>query len=139
MLTHSDSSRRQTNCSAIPQHSIAFRNIDNCKLVTCRYVIDQYDHTGADLISSIKEEKIQSVDGNFALTLGSFALLLNGYLSDSTNALYQGQNIPQGKRSLAYAITYRAPDRTLKDTEVQTAHDTIVKALASELGGVLRT
>ncbi|GBR75458.1 phenylalanyl-tRNA synthetase subunit beta [Candidatus Termititenax persephonae] len=51
---------------------------------------------------------------------------------------YTGQNIPDGKVSLAYALTYRAPDRTLKDEEINERHERIVQALRRELQVELR-
>ena len=51
---------------------------------------------------------------------------------------YQGKGIGEGKVSLSLRLTFRAPDRTLTDSEVQTAMDTIVAALANKLGAVQR-
>ena len=42
---------------------------------------------------------------------------------------YQGKGIPDGKVSLSIRLTFRAPDRTLTDQEVQSAMDAIVSAL----------
>lgn len=39
---------------------------------------------------------------------------------------YRGDSIPEGKKSLAYKISYRADDRTLTDSEVNTVHQQIV-------------
>ena len=50
-----------------------------------------------------------------------------------------GQGIPEGSRSLAWALTFRHPERTLKDKEVQGRTETIVKALEGELGVRQRT
>ncbi len=36
--------------------------------------------------------------------------------------VYEGKGIPEGFRSLAYSLRYRAPDRTLKDEEVEAIH-----------------
>jgi len=52
--------------------------------------------------------------------------------------LYRGDPIPAGKKSLAYALTYRAPDRTLNDAEVAKIHARIVKAVERQLGAKLR-
>lgn len=52
--------------------------------------------------------------------------------------VYRGDPIPAGKKSLAYALTYRAPDRTLKDKEVAKVHAGIVRAAAHRLGAELR-
>jgi phenylalanyl-tRNA synthetase beta chain len=50
-----------------------------------------------------------------------------------------GQGIPEGSRSLAWALTFRHPERTLKDKEVQERTEKIVKALEGELGVRKRT
>ena len=52
--------------------------------------------------------------------------------------LYQGEQVGAGKKSLAYAITYQAPDRTLTDGEVAKVRERIVKRLAEELWAALR-
>lgn len=50
-----------------------------------------------------------------------------------------GQGIPEGSRSLAWALTFRDAERTLKDKEVQGRTEKIVKALEGELGVRQRT
>jgi phenylalanyl-tRNA synthetase beta chain len=45
----------------------------------------------------------------------------------------QGEKIPADHKSLAYALTYRAPDRTLTEREVNDAHDLVRQKLASAL------
>jgi phenylalanyl-tRNA synthetase beta chain len=52
--------------------------------------------------------------------------------------VYKGAPLPAGKKNLAFAIAYRAPDRTLTDAEADAAHGRIVKRLADELGAELR-
>jgi len=52
--------------------------------------------------------------------------------------VYQGDPIPAGKKSLAYRLTYRASDRTLKDDEVAKVHAKIARAAEKRLGAVLR-
>ena len=39
---------------------------------------------------------------------------------------------------MAYALSYRAADRTLTDEEVNALHDSIVKGLEKTLGAKLR-
>jgi phenylalanyl-tRNA synthetase beta chain len=51
---------------------------------------------------------------------------------------YQGKGIPDGQCSLSLRLTFRAPDRTLTDAEVQQAMDAIIAALAAAHGAVLR-
>ncbi len=52
--------------------------------------------------------------------------------------LYEGKQIPSGKRSLAYSITFRRDEGTLTEAEINQAQDNIEKALF-ELGAVLRS
>ena len=52
--------------------------------------------------------------------------------------LYRGEQIPPGKKSLAYSLTYQADDRTLTDNEVAKIQTRIVRRLAQELGAELR-
>ncbi|MBO4954363.1 MAG: phenylalanine--tRNA ligase subunit beta [Clostridia bacterium] len=51
--------------------------------------------------------------------------------------VYQGKQIEEGKKSMAYSLVFRAEDRTLTDAEVNTAVERILKAL-SEMGATLR-
>ncbi len=52
--------------------------------------------------------------------------------------LYQGPQVPRGKKSLAYSLTYRAPNRTLTPEDVSRVRDRILRALERELKGKLR-
>jgi phenylalanyl-tRNA synthetase beta chain len=51
---------------------------------------------------------------------------------------YQGKGVPEGKVSLALRLTFRSPDRTLTDTEVQKAMDDVVAALQTRHNAVQR-
>jgi phenylalanyl-tRNA synthetase beta chain len=51
---------------------------------------------------------------------------------------YQGKGIPDGKVSLSVRLTFRAPDRTLTDAEVQTAMESVVAALKDRHGAIQR-
>src|SRR5208282_736729 len=53
--------------------------------------------------------------------------------------VYVGKPLPAGRKNLAFALRYRAPDRTLKDDEVQAAHARIVEEVNRRLGAELRT
>ena len=52
---------------------------------------------------------------------------------------FRGAGIPNGSRSLAWALTFRHPERTLRDREVQGRTAKIVKSLEEELGVKQRT
>jgi phenylalanyl-tRNA synthetase beta chain len=51
---------------------------------------------------------------------------------------YQGEPVPEGKVSLAYALTFQAPDKTLRDEIVARQVQRIVQVLEKELGAQLR-
>jgi phenylalanyl-tRNA synthetase beta chain len=46
---------------------------------------------------------------------------------------YRGSELPAGTRSVAFRITFRAADRTLRDSEVDDAEARLLAALANEL------
>jgi phenylalanyl-tRNA synthetase beta chain len=52
--------------------------------------------------------------------------------------VYRGEKIGAGRKSLAYSITYQAPDKTLSDHDVAGIRARILKRLEQELGAVLR-
>lgn len=52
--------------------------------------------------------------------------------------VYEGSQIPAGKKSLAYHLTYQAPDKTLTDREVSRQRQRILKQLEKQLGAKLR-
>jgi phenylalanyl-tRNA synthetase beta chain len=52
--------------------------------------------------------------------------------------VYRGEQVGEGKVSLAIALTFRASDRTLSDEDVEPARAKIVARLQEELGGELR-
>ena len=52
--------------------------------------------------------------------------------------LYQGEQIPAGKKSLAYALTFQAEDRSLTEDEVLQLYQRIQQHAAATLGAELR-
>jgi len=52
--------------------------------------------------------------------------------------VYAGEPIPEGQKSLAYALTFQAPDKTLRDAVVAKQVKRIVGRLRKELGAELR-
>jgi phenylalanyl-tRNA synthetase beta chain len=53
--------------------------------------------------------------------------------------VYSGNQVPAGKKSLAYRISYRSPTHTLTEEEVSRVQDQILTKLGSESGAVLRS
>jgi phenylalanyl-tRNA synthetase beta chain len=52
--------------------------------------------------------------------------------------VFEGAPIPEGKKSLAFSLEFRAPDRTLTDEEAEQAVQSIVQRLGREFGAELR-
>ncbi|OLE52280.1 MAG: phenylalanine--tRNA ligase subunit beta [Acidobacteria bacterium 13_1_20CM_3_53_8] len=52
--------------------------------------------------------------------------------------VYEGEGVPEGKRSVTLRLEYRADDRTLRDEEVDAMHTEIVRALEEKFGAQLR-
>ena len=75
----------------------------------------------ADLPAQTVEETIRAAGGE---------LLQHVQLFD----LYQGEQIPAGKKSLAYALTFQAADRSLTEDEVLQLYQHIQQQAAAELG-----
>ncbi len=52
--------------------------------------------------------------------------------------VYTGDQVGEGRKSLAYALRFRAPDRTLKEGEAAAARDAAVALAAERTGAVQR-
>jgi phenylalanyl-tRNA synthetase beta chain len=52
--------------------------------------------------------------------------------------VFRGKHVPDGHKSTAYAFTYRSPERTLTDAEVNTAHEKLVAQLRAKLNAAIR-
>ncbi len=52
--------------------------------------------------------------------------------------VYSGPQVGAGRQSLAIALAFRAPDRTLSDSDVAPARERILEAIRERLGGELR-
>ena len=52
--------------------------------------------------------------------------------------VYEGEQVDEGKRSLAYSLTFQATDRTLTDDEVGKVRNKIIRRLQHEFQATLR-
>jgi phenylalanyl-tRNA synthetase beta chain len=52
--------------------------------------------------------------------------------------VYRGEGVPDGAKSLAFELVYRAPDRTLTTEEVESVHARLVRKVSGAVGGELR-
>jgi phenylalanyl-tRNA synthetase beta chain len=76
--------------------------------------------TVAELIRAANDQKVEHCAG--AMFVG----------------VYEGEGIPEGKRSITLRLEYRAADRTLRDEEVDALHWPLVKALQEEFAAEIR-
>jgi phenylalanyl-tRNA synthetase beta chain len=52
---------------------------------------------------------------------------------------FRGQGVPDGVRSLAWRLTFRHPERTLRDKEIEGRRSQLLKSLENQLGVKPRT
>jgi phenylalanyl-tRNA synthetase beta chain len=84
-------------------------------------------------IAVVVDEEVPAGDVVAAVRQGGGDLLEQVSLFD----LYRGEQVGEGKKSLALRLQFRAPDRTLTDEEVAERRTAIERELA-EIGGKLR-
>ena len=53
--------------------------------------------------------------------------------------VYRGKGVEEGKKSVAFRLTFRLPDKTLSDEDVDKAISKILKKLGEEAGIALRS
>lgn len=51
---------------------------------------------------------------------------------------YEGEHLEAGKKSLAFSLTYRDQEKTLRDTDVEEVHQQVLDALQSKANATLR-
>jgi phenylalanyl-tRNA synthetase beta chain len=95
--------------------------------------ISIYPKVARDLAIVVDKETLSDMPTELIYTTGGDAV-------DSVRLfdVYEGEQVPEGKKSLAYTITYHSATETLTDKAVNTLHDEVVKCLNRELGAELR-
>jgi len=86
-------------------------------------------------LAVVVEETVSAAEVEAILWKGGGDALKKVQLFD----IYRGKQVGEGKKSLAFNLTYIAPDRTLTDKEVQKLRNRIIQLLDKELGAVLRS
>ncbi len=81
------------------------------------------------------DDSVAAGDVEAALRDGAGDLLESIRLFD----VYAGEQIGEGKKSLAFALRFRAPDRTLTEDETAAARDAAVAVAAERTGAVQRS
>ncbi len=85
-------------------------------------------------VALVVDASVPAADVEAALREGAGELLESIRLFD----VYTGDQVGEGKKSLAYALRFRAPDRTLKEGEAAAARAAAVALAAERTGAVQR-
>jgi len=86
-------------------------------------------------VALVVDDGVPSAEVEEALRHGAGDLLESIRLFD----VYTGPQVGDGKKSLAFALRFRAPDRTLTEAETGAARDAAVAAAHAAVGAVQRT
>ncbi|MET9297581.1 phenylalanine--tRNA ligase subunit beta [Streptomyces sp. NPDC003077] len=85
-------------------------------------------------VALIVDASVPAAEVESALREGAGELLESLRLFD----VFTGEQVGEGKKSLAYALRFRAPDRTLTADEASAARDAAVATAVERTGAVLR-
>jgi phenylalanyl-tRNA synthetase beta chain len=85
-------------------------------------------------VALVLDRAVPAAQVEAALAEGAGELLESVALFD----VYESDQLGEGKRSLAYKLTFRAPDRTLTSEEALAARDAAVAVVADRYGASLR-
>jgi phenylalanyl-tRNA synthetase beta chain len=85
-------------------------------------------------LALLVDESVTAEQVEQAIRQGGGSLLRQVTLFD----VYRGKQVPAGKKSLAYALTFQADDKTLKDADVEKVRRRIVARLGQTVGAELR-
>ncbi len=77
---------------------------------------------------------VSAADVQQVIVEGAGELLETAALFD----VYTGDQVPEGHKSLAFALRFRAPDRTLAAEEIAQARQSAIDAAADRFGARLR-
>jgi phenylalanyl-tRNA synthetase beta chain len=83
----------------------------------------------------VVDESTPAAEVESALRSGAGPLATRIVLFD----IYRGPQIGEGKKSLAYRVTFTAPDRALTDAELTKVRSRIERVIAQQAGGSLRS
>lgn len=107
--------------------------IDNADMVRAYKALPKYPAVSRDIAMLVKDNVlVKEIEAVIRQRGGK--LIEEVRLFD----IYRGDQVPAGMKSVAYTITFRAPDRTLVDDEVNKAMEKILSGLKTSLDATLR-
>lgn len=95
--------------------------------------ISKYPSVKKDL-ALVVDKNITSKEVEMNIKKAGGSLLTNIEVFD----VYEGTGIPEGKKSIAYTLTFEKSDRTLTDEEISTAMEKIIEFAEKKNGAELR-
>ncbi len=113
---------------------IFFDKVEGLAKTETRYVpLPKYPAITRDVAVTVDEEiAVGSMEE--VITASAGELLESVQLFD----IYRGEQIDEGKKSVAFSLTYRDMNKTLTDEEVDAAHEKVVLELKGRFDAVLR-
>ena len=85
-------------------------------------------------VSLVVREEVTVAKLEEAIRKGGGKILESVKLFD----IYRGMQIPDDYKSMSFGLSFRAPDRTLTDEEIQKSMDRILRMLEEDAGALLR-
>jgi phenylalanyl-tRNA synthetase beta chain len=95
--------------------------------------IPKYPAMVRDIAVKVKDEVLSG-------EMEEIIMGVNPNIIESVNLfdVYKGDHIEDGYKSMAFSVTYRNNERTLKDKEVERIHKKILETLETKFGATLR-
>ncbi len=106
------------------------------------YVIENYKHKPIVKFPAISRDFAFVLDRDIDVyELEQIAIKEGSELLESFRVfdIYTGESLGEDKKSVAFTLTFRHSERTLKDEEIQPITEKIVQSITENLGGNLRS
>ncbi|MGM0556226.1 MAG: phenylalanine--tRNA ligase subunit beta [Myxococcota bacterium] len=112
---------------SLTEHDASYEKLSRYPAIKRDFaVVYDQDRPYRDLDAAVLE--LASSEGAFATLLESYELF----------DVYEGKQLPEGKRSLALSLVYRSDERTLTDEDVQEADQALITHLEDRVDAELR-
>jgi len=85
-------------------------------------------------LALVVDEATPALDVQRAIMAAGYPLVTEASLFD----VYRGEQVEAGKKSLAFALSYQAPNRSLSEKDVTKLRKRLIKTLTRKLGAKLR-
>ena len=114
---------------AASRESISYRDIPRYPA----YALDVALVVDEDVTAERVTAAIRSAGGSLLESVRLFDVY-----RDPAGAAAEQRRLPEGKKSMAFSLAYRAADRTLSDADVRPVHDKLVRKVCGAVGAEIR-